>query len=400
LRTSLGCNDMMAYLTMMAIRLVELHRALKKSGSIYLHCDPTASHYLKIVMDAIFGARNFRNEIIWCYRGGGRPKKDFGRKHDIILRYSKTQDLSFYPNSIRIPYQAEGIERKDESMWGRHKGTKKIYKPHPKGKVPEDWWLMDALNANSPERLGYPTQKPEVLLERIIKASSNEGDIVLDPFCGCGTTIAVAERLHRCWLGIDITHLAITLIRHRLHDTYGSKMAPYEVIGDPKDLESAKALARENRYQFEWWVLGLMDARPAHDKKKGSDTGVDGFIFFFDDESGTAKKIIVQVKSGKVSVSQIRDLKGSLEREKAVIAVFATLQESTREMLKEAAATGFYEPAHFPGKYPKLQILTIEELLSEKKVLYPRVAPSATFRKATPKSKGGNPEQGYLLKPV
>ncbi|MBE3086846.1 MAG: site-specific DNA-methyltransferase [Bacteroidetes bacterium] len=174
-----GLNDVMAYLTMMCIRLIELRRVLKETGSIYLHCDPTASHYLKILMDTIFGKNNFINEIIWAYRGGGTPKKDFGRRHDVILRYSKTENYLFYPDNVRIPYQAEGIGRTDDAMWGKHKGTDKVYKPHPLGKVPEDWWLINIINANDPERLGYPTQKPEVLLERIINASSVEGDVVL-----------------------------------------------------------------------------------------------------------------------------------------------------------------------------------------------------------------------------
>jgi site-specific DNA-methyltransferase (adenine-specific) len=181
-------KPMMAYLTYMAQRIIEMYRVLKSTGSIYLHCDPTASHYLKILLDFIFGKNNFRNEIVWCYRGGGSPKNDFGRRHDIVYRYAKSKNLTFNADAIRIPYQAEGIGRKDDSMWGRHKGTEKIYKPHPLGKIPEDWWQIDILNANDPERTGYPTQKPLALLHRIIKASSNEGDMVLDPFCGCATT--------------------------------------------------------------------------------------------------------------------------------------------------------------------------------------------------------------------
>lgn len=276
-RSFVGHNDMMAYLTMMCIRLIELKRVLKKTGSIYLHCDPTASHYLKILMDTIFSARNFRNEILWCYRGGGTPRKDFGRRHDVILRYSKTNDYVFCSGPIRIPYQAEGIGRTDDAMWGKHKGTDKIYKPHPLGKVPEDWWPMNILNANDPERLGYPTQKPETLLERIIKASSDKGDTVLDPFCGCGTAIAVSQKLKRQWIGIDITHLAINLIKWRMKHMFDLQpKRDYKVIGEPIDLEGAKALAHQNRYQFQWWALSLIDARPYGDKKKGKDTGIDG----------------------------------------------------------------------------------------------------------------------------
>jgi site-specific DNA-methyltransferase (adenine-specific) len=238
-------------------------------------------------------------------------------------------------------------------------------------------------------------------LERIIKASSNEGDVVLDPFCGCGTAIAVAERLHRRWLGIDITHLAITLIKNRLRTAFEGELSDYAVIGIPKDLAGARALARQNRYQFEWWALGLVDARPAQEKKKGADTGIDGIINFIDAPSGKAKKIIIQVKSGgQVTVSQIRDLKGVLEREKAAIGAFISLAEPTAPMWKEAATAGFYEPEHLPGlQFPRVQILTIEELLTGKKLAYPRIAPDVTFKKAPRQRKGPFPEdkQNNLL---
>ncbi len=250
------------------------------------------------------------------------------------------------------------------------------------------------IHPQSKERLGYPTQKPEALLERIISASSNEGDVVLDPFCGCGTAIAVAERLHRRWIGIDITHLAITLIKNRLRTAFESELADYLVIGDPKDLAGARALARQNRYQFEWWALGLVDARPAQEKKKGADTGMDGIINFIDDPSGKAQKLIVQVKSGSVAVSQIRDLKGVLDREKAAIGVFITLLDPTSPMIKEAATAGFYKPEHLPGlKFPRLQILSVAELFAGKKPDYPRLAPDATFKKAPRQRKGPAPEE-------
>jgi site-specific DNA-methyltransferase (adenine-specific) len=243
------------------------------------------------------------------------------------------------------------------------------------------WDDINPVNPVAKERLGYPTQKPEALLERIIKESSNEGDLVLDPFCGCGTSISVAERLHRRWIGLDITHLAISLMRHRLNDAFGAELSPYEVIGDPKDLSSAVALAQEDRYQFQWWALSLIDARPVH-YKKGADHGIDGVIHFFDDNSGRAKKAVVQVKSGHVKVGDVRDLKGVIEREKAEIGFFITLESPTSPMLKEAAAAGFYIPKHFPGyKFPKLQILTIEELLNGKQAEYPRMN-VATFKKA------------------
>ena len=256
------------------------------------------------------------------------------------------------------------------------------------GSPVDDVWDIDKLNNSSKERLGYPTQKPEALLERIIKASSNEGDVLLDPFCGCGSAVATSERLHRRWIGIDITHLAITLIKHRLQDTYGSELVPYEVIGVPKDLASAAALAQEDRYQFEWWALGLVDARPAQDKKKGADKGVDGYINFFDDNSGKAKQIVVQVKSGHVGAHYVRDLKGVLHREHAEIGVLITLEEPTTPMLTEATTTGLYTPAFFPKQqYSRVQIVTIADLLNGKAVQYPRLAPNVTFLNAVRQEK-------------
>jgi site-specific DNA-methyltransferase (adenine-specific) len=394
LRSFLGTSDMMAYLTMMAPRLAELHRVLKSTGSIYLHSDPTASHYLKLLMDAIFDVRHFLNEIVWCYDTGGRSTTSFPKKHDTILRYGKTDKAVFYYDNVALPRDPSTMHETiftdtQGRQYQRNIKAGKEYRYYlDKGVLPNDWWAdIQALNPAAKERLGYPTQKPEALLERIIKASSNGGDVVLDPFCGCGTTISVAERLHRKWIGIDITHLAISLIRHRLNDTFKTDLAPYEVIGDPKDLTGARALAAHDRFQFEWWALGLVDARPAQDKKKGADSGIDGYIYFFDDESGKAKKILVQVKSGHPSVTHIRDLKGVLDREQAAIGVYITLEEPTRPMRTEAASAGFYQPEHFDGTYPRVQILTIAELLAGKTVEYPRVAPAATFKKAARQSK-------------
>ena len=285
-------------------------------------------------------------------------------------------------------------------MWGRHKGTSKIYKPHPLGKVPEDWWPISILNANDPERLGYPTQKPEALLERIINASSNEGDIVLDPFCGCGTTVTVAERLKRRWIGIDITHLAITLIKKRLHDSFSpEELAPYEVIGEPADAKSAAALAEVNRHQFEWWALGLVDAAPAQDKKKGADKGVDGVLYFQEKDDGPYHKLIVQVKSGHVGAKEVRELEGTRRQEKAEIAALLTLKPATRPM-KEAAPADYYVSALFPDlSFPRLQILTIADLFAGKQLEYPRWVPPKTFKKAARRRKGPTDQerQGELL---
>jgi site-specific DNA-methyltransferase (adenine-specific) len=411
LRSFLGTSDMMAYLTMMAPRLAELHRVLKPTGSIYLHCDPTASHYLKLLMDAIFEVRNFRNEIVWHYSGwNAKLSASFNSRHDVIFSYSKSSSVRF--NSYVEPWASEAeyiaVRRQkvhvDEqqrkyvlSDAGGGKRVKRyLAEAMAYGKPLDDVWDIPKLNNFSKERLGYPTQKPEALLERIIKASSNEGDVVLDPFCGCGTAVAVAERLHRTWIGIDITHLAISLIRHRLSESFTTDLAPYEVIGEPKDLTGARELAAQNRYQFEWWALGLIDARPAQDKK-GADAGIDGYIYFFDDDSGKAKKIIVQVKSGHPTVNHIRDLKGVLQREDAAIGVYITLEEPTRPMRTEAASAGFYEPEHFNGSYPRVQILTITELLEGKTVHYPRLGPTATFKKAERKEKDRPSMQMFLL---
>jgi len=400
LRSFLGSNDMMAYITMMALRLAELHRVLKPTGGLYLHCDSIAHPYLRLILDAIFGARQRRNDIIWWYFNklptGGSI---FDRQHDVLLYYIKDSRQKYIFNEIRVPTDYVGTQLVTKKIGGKRipvydLETGKQLRILTKDKPVGDVWQINMIHPQSKERLGYPTQKPEALLERIIKASSNEGDVVLDPFCGCGTAIAVAERLQRRWIGIDITHLAITLIKNRLRTAFESELSDYVVIGDPKDLAGAQALGRHNRYQFEWWALGLVDARPGQEKKKGADTGIDGIINFIDDPSGKAKKLIVQVKSGNITVSQIRDLKGVIEREKAAIGIFITLREPTSHMMKEAATAGFYEPEHLTGvKFPRLQILAISELLFGKKPDYPRLGPDTTFKKAPRQRKGPAPEE-------
>jgi len=270
LRSFLGDNDMMAYLVMMAIRLHELKRALKNTGSIYLHCDPTASHYLKIVMDSIFSPKNYRNEIIWCYYGASSPgQKQFPRKHDVIFWYSKTDNWIFNDDDVRVPYANSTMKRIKTTPTSIFHGKRTERTAHEKGKIIEDYWIIPSVVSTAKERLGYPTQKPEALLDRIIKASSKKGDIVMDPFCGCGTTINVAEKLNRKWIGIDITHLAISLMKHRLEDTFGDDIN-YKVIGEPLDLEGAEELAQQDPYQFQWWASGLVGARPFESEKKGS----------------------------------------------------------------------------------------------------------------------------------
>ena len=386
LRSFLGENDMMAYLVMMAIRLQELHRVLNPTGSIYLHCDPTASHYLKLLMDAVFKVNNFRNEIAWCYRGAGYPKKDFGKRHDTIFRYSKTDTYIFNLDEVREKYAETTKERFKHYIGNVRKGGDfGEQKLNPLGKQPDDWWQIQPVAPSAKERLGYPTQKPETLLERIIKASSKEGDIVLDPFCGCGTTITVAEKLKRKWIGIDITHLAVSLMKHRLENSFGNNIN-YKVIGEPKDLKGAEELAREDPYQFQWWALGLVGARPAEsEKKKGADKGIDGHIYFHDEPKMIkTKAIIIQVKCGHINRGMIDALKGVVEREGAQIGVFITLQKPSKPMKKEALLSGFYESPS--GKhYPKIQILKIEDLINgNKNIERPSKVASndLTFKKA------------------
>jgi len=378
-------NDMMAYLTMMCARLLELKRVLKPTGSIYLHCDPNASHYLKVLMDTIFGHKNFRNEIVWCYTGGGRSKRHFAKKHDIILFYTKTDQYNFYGDAVRVPYGLDISKRKSKWSWGKHEGVEKSYEPNPMGKIPEDWWPMSPINSQAKERLGYPTQKPEKLLERIILASSKEGDVVLDPFCGCGTTIAVAQRLNRHWIGIDITHLAINLIKWRLKNAFGLDAGKdYKVIGEPKDLSGARALAEQDRFQFQYWAMSLVSARPYIDKKRGADRGIDGVIYFYMDKDKIGKAI-VQVKSGKVSVKDIRELKAVVEREKAQMGIFITLEEPTKPMQEEALQWGYYTCPITKRNFPKLQIITLKELLEGKSPLVPfQISPYKEGQKTLP----------------
>ncbi len=390
LRSFLGENDMMAYLVMMAIRLQELHRVLKPIGSIYLHCDPTASHYLKLLMDTVFEKKNFQNEIVWAYRTQGATKKRWSRKHDILLFYTKSNKWTFN-------YMTERSYMKHKYGF-----AKDDFKIDEKGRqyrdaLIRDVWEISALQSATKEKLGYPTQKPEALLERIIKASSNKDGIVLDPFCGCGTTISVAEKLRRGWIGIDITHLAISLMRHRLEDSFGDEVE-YEVIGEPVDLRGAEELAKQDPYQFQWWALGLVGARPAEsEKKKGADKGIDGYIYFHDEpKKGKTKAIVLQVKSGHVGTSQIRDLKAVVEREKAQIGVFITLKDPTRGMKEEALKAGFYKSPW--GQHSRIQILTTKELLESKKIDYPpKRQTDVTFKKAERKSKDSPVEQKEMF---
>lgn len=470
----LGPSDMMAYLAMMAPRLIELRRVLKPSGSIYLHCDSTASHYLKFLMDAIFGPEHYRNEIIWRRTNAHNNAGQFGRIHDTILFYTKGDD--YYFNTVKRPYFKKYVEgnyrhtddkgpyqrgdltgsgtRKGESgeTWmgydvtaaGRHWAIPKIaydgleddiskltllekldylnskgmvYVPDKEGGQPrfvrylqqdggnilQDIWAYQPytegllygsdeaidqdvkwLTSKDMERLGYPTQKPEGLLARIINASCPEGGVVLDPFCGCGTTIVVAEKLERKWVGIDITHLSISLMRHRLEDAFPGKR-DYKVIGEPVTLTDAEALAATDPYQFQWWALGLVGARPV-EQKKGADKGVDGRLIYFT-ENGNPEQIIFSVKAGNVTVSHVRDLRGVVQRERAAIGVLLSMHEPTAPMRAEAASAGFYISKELGNlRYPKIQLLTIQDLLDGKRVDCPHAVRSSernvTFKKA------------------
>jgi len=404
----LGHNDVLAYLSMMTIRLIELHRVLKKTGTLYLHCDPTASHYLRIILDVIFGKNNFRNEIIWCYRGAGYPKKDFGKRHDVIFRYSKGSEYIFNLDDVREEY-AEATKERFKHHIGNIRGGKDFgnQELNPLGKQPDDWWQIQPVAPSAKERLGYPTQKPEVLLERIIKASSREGDWVLDPFCGCGTTIAVAETLNRNWVGIDITALAINLVKHRLRDACKLGNKQINVDGLPTDLTGAKELFKKDPFEFEYWALDLVNAMPAQSKSKenmrGADQGIDGIIRFHKDKlNGKSEygKAVVQVKGGGVQRNQIATLKGDVEREKAEAGIFITLEKPTKPMLREAVDAGkFTVPITYKCEFPKIQILTIEELLQSKKPNLPQGLVKNYYKEAKP-SKNNSSSKGMKFIPM
>jgi len=471
-RTFLGECDVLAYLVMMAPRLVEIRRVMKPTASIYLHCDPTASHYLKMLMDAVFGPENFRNEIIWKRTSGHSDAIGYGSVHDTILFYTRSALPRW--NDIFQPYDDQYVEQyyryTDED--GRRfmsgdlgaaglqgggydyewKGVRRVWRvpqetmrrldaerrifytkngiprmkrflDEAKGLPAQDVWTdIQALRSWHQERLGYPTQKPQALLERIINASSNPGDVVLDPFCGCGTTIAAAQALGRPWIGIDITHLAITLIKQRLKDSFGIEQAvratplgkgetpiaaeasaeyggaakrSFHVVGEPTSAPDAAALAASDPYQFQWWALGLVGARPV-EQKKGADKGIDGRIIFQGDKPGSFESVILSVKAGKTGSAHVRDLKGVLEREKAAIGVLISMQEPTSSMRTEAVTAGFYESALWGKKYPKIQLFTVEELLTGKKVEMPPMRQvGATFKKA-PKVRKQKDEQQEL----
>ena len=373
-RMLLGTSDMLAYLSMMAPRLVELRRVLKPTGSLYLHCDPTASHSLKLLLDAVFGAANFQNEFIWYYSGGGASKRRWARKHDVLLFYTKSDAWTFNADAVRTPYKwTRGQLRAD--------GTGRDLS---KGKLADDVWEHHSLMPWAAERLGYPTQKPLALLDRIVAASSNPGDVVLDPFCGCGTTIDAAQELGRQWIGIDITHLAIGLIKHRLVDRYGPGIATtYRVIGEPTTVDDAAVLAHEDPFQFQAWALGLVGARVAGSDRHGGDRGIDGRLYFHDSADGQTRQIVFSVKAGDHLVPAfVHELRGVIDREKAEIGVLLTFKDPTPGMRAEAANAGFYTSPW--GNHPRLQLRTVAQLLAGQGIDYPHVTgANVTHRRAS-----------------
>ena len=467
LRAFLKENDMMAYLVMMCNRLLELHRVLKPTGSLYLHCDPTASHYLKIVLDGVFGKETYQNEIIWKRTTTHSDSKTWSRVNDTILFYTKNAKFTwntpheahseeyvadkyryddqdgrglFQLDNMTSPnprpnmmyewkgfpfpdkgwrYELDTMKRLDaeERIWyptlsdGKLDTSKrprlKRYLEEMKGGVMGTVWSdISPINSQAQERLGYPTQKPLALLERIISTSSNENDVVLDPFCGCGTAVHAAEKLKRQWIGIDITHLAVSLIEKRMKEAfpYLAEKDAFEIIGTPHDLGAARDLAERDKHQFQLWACTLVGAQPYKGGKKGADGGIDGMLWI--EVGGTGKssqteKVIVQVKGGvHVNRANIATLKGDIDREKAVIGLFITLAEPTQPMKTEAAAAGHWEsPVTFGDRqdFPRIQILTIEGLLSGKeRPQFPDLSRGEqTFKKAKKEKK--NQKQADLF---
>jgi DNA modification methylase len=383
-RTMIPGSDLLAYLSMMAPRLIELRRVLKPTGSLFLHCDPTAGHYLKVLLDSVFGARHLRNEIAWCYWGPGAPgQRQYSRKHDLIFWYSAGPTWTWNPDAVRIPHAAKTVENYKAGLVGSGFAAGDDAAERgldAGGKIPEDWWPI-AIAPRGKEYLGYPTQKPFRLLERIIAGASNKGDVVLDPFCGCGTTIDAAQALGRDWIGIDVTHLSIGLIKHRLTDRYGPTIdQTYRTVGEPTTVDDARVLASEDPFQFQAWALGLVGARIATSDKKGGDKGIDGRLYFHEG-AGETKQIVLSVKAGKLVPTYVRDLRGVIEREDAEIGVLISFEEPTSGLRIEAAEAGFYESPW--GKHSRLQLRTVGELLAGKGIDYPHVTgANVTHRRA------------------
>lgn len=363
-------TPMMAYLANMTARLIPLRRVLKETGSIYLHCDPTASHYLKMILDVIFGKQNFRNEIIWHYRRWTGSAKQFLKMHDVIFFYTKTDSYKFNP--LFTEYTEASLKRKQNYHTRIKNGDVYVTNIDERGVKENDVWTIPVINSQAKERLGYPTQKPEALLEKIIKASCDEGDWVLDPFCGCGTTVAVAERVNRNWIGIDISMQSVTVIRERMKNHFpGIKVT---IDGIPMDYESAAALAEKDKFAFQDWAITLVGANPPSGvSKKGADRGIDGIILFrekVDYSNPKLRKIIVQVKGGGTNRGDVARLKGDLEREDAPMGILITLKDATSEMKREATMSGEYQYTQATA-FPRIQLLSIREWFEGKELKLP-----------------------------
>ncbi len=438
MRAFLKENDLMAYLAMMAVRLIELRRVLKPTGSLYLHCDPTASHYLKIVLDAVFSPGSFQNEIVWKRTTTHSDSKTWSRVADSILFYTRgkvfTWNLPREPHSeayiaskyrhddddgrgryhldnmlspnprpnmvyewrgfpspaIGWRYQKEKMAQLDAEgrIWYPRKSDgsfdtskrprlKRYLDEMEGGAVGTVWTDIPPVNSQARERLGYPTQKPAALLERIIAASSKEGDLVLDPFCGCGTTLHAAAKLNRRWIGIDVTHLAINLIRKRLRGAFPE--LAFDIVGVPKDLDGARALAAQDKYEFQKWVLSALDAVPYKGGKKGGDRGIDGYVYFKPDGKKT-EKAIVSVKGGAtLTPAMVKDLIVTVDQEGAKMGFFVTLEPPTKGMVAQAASAGFYVTEY--GKFPKIQIVEVESLFAPRNPLQMPWQDTSAFKK-------------------
>ncbi len=381
----------------MTLRIVEIHRALKPTGTFYLHCDPTASHYLKLLIDSIFVPQggDYLNELIWCYSQGGRSKSWFPRKHDVIFWYAKGTTWKFNDREIRVKYEllseksqtsftkTDKDGRKYKEIYGP--GKHKLYKYYEdEGKIPYDWWtdihqMTGRTAASGNEYLGYPTQKPQALLERLIKAASDQDDVILDAYCGCGTTVAVSQKLRRKWIGIDITYQSISLILKRLEDQYPEKWdeiaANIQLDGVPRDMASAVALANRKddkiRKEFEKWAVLTYSKNQARiNDKKGADKGIDGIAFFMVDKDKNGKAIL-QVKSGGANRATMATLNSDRQRESAEIGILITMDEPTKSMKEEVLAAGKYRHPLLDREDDRLKIVTIEEILSGKRLDLP-----------------------------
>jgi site-specific DNA-methyltransferase (adenine-specific) len=428
----LGENDMLAYLVMMTPRLVALHRVLKPTGSLYLHCDPTASHYLKVMLDAVFGAQYFRNEIVWQRTPSkALMTRQLPTNHDVLLAYQKTANAVWNIDAVFQAYDPDALDEKTASKYSHRDEDGRIYRldnlinPSPDrpnltyeflgitrvwrwtqdrmqaaydaglviqtkpGSVPQlkryldeqrgrplgDVWAdIPPLNSQAKERLGYPTQKPVALLERIIAASSNPGDVVLDPFCGCGTAVDAAQRLGRRWIGIDVTFIAIDLIEHRLAKTFGESIeGTYEVHGIPRDVAGARRLFETSHFDFERWAVSLVSGTPKD--APGGDKGIDGVIRFHADAKQVGRAL-VSVKGGKsLNPGFVRDLDGTVNHAKAEMGILILGHDPTPGMLDAVRHSGTYTLPTNGQQFPRLQIVTIEELLAGKKPELPLVYP-------------------------